>query len=317
MTFRELLARVRETALGAYAHQDVPFEQLVDALQPERDLSRTPLFQVMLVVQEEQRSALVLPGLAFRPLEVESRTAKFDLTLSATDTAEGLETSLEYNTDLFDAATTARMLEHLRVLLEGAVAHPAQRVDLLPLLPEAERHKLVREWNGARAGFPSDFTLHGLFEAQVAATPDAIAVTFEEERLTYRALNARANRLAHRLLALGVGPESLVGLCVERSVDMVVGLLGILKAGGAYVPLDPAYPKDRLAFMVEDTRVPVLLAQAAVADKLPRHQATVLLPGWSGRLRRRSSRSRIRARRAGTSRTSSTPRAPPAGPRAC
>ncbi|HZI07435.1 MAG TPA: amino acid adenylation domain-containing protein, partial [Archangium sp.] len=276
-TFRELLAQARERVLGAFSHQELPFEKLVEALAPERELSRPPLFQVMLVHQQGLALERALPGLTLRPLPVDGGTAKFDLTLYVTEGEQGLETALEYNADLFEQETAARMLGHLEVLLEGLVARPEQAVVELPLLTGSERQKLLVEWNTLRDGFASGPCLHQRFEAQVARTPDAPAVTYEAQTLTYRELDARANQLAHRLRSLGVGPESLVGLCVERSLEMVVGLLAILKAGGAYVPMDPSYPADRLAFMVEDTGVPVLLTQAALRDKLPPHQAHVVV----------------------------------------
>ncbi|PTL76953.1 non-ribosomal peptide synthetase, partial [Vitiosangium sp. GDMCC 1.1324] len=275
--FRELLARAKESVLGAFSHQEVPFERLVEALQPERDLSRTPLFQVMLVYQQGLVMERALPGLTLRPLPVDGQTAKFDLTLYVTDGEQGLETALEYNTDLFEAATADRMLGHLEVLLKGVVQRPEQRVSELPLLAESERRQHLVEWNTLRDGFARGPALHQLFEAQVARTPDALAASFEDLHLTYRQLDSRANQLAWRLRSLGVGPDCLVGLCVERSMDMLIGLLGILKAGGAYVPMDPAYPSERLAFMLQDTSVPVLLTQSSLQDKLPAHRASVLL----------------------------------------
>jgi amino acid adenylation domain-containing protein/non-ribosomal peptide synthase protein (TIGR01720 family) len=276
-TFRELLAQARERVLGAFSHQELPFEQLVEALQPERDLSRPPLFQVMLVHQQGLALERALPGLTLRPLPVDGGTAKFDLTLYVTEGEQGLETALEYNADLFEPETAARMLGHLEILLEGLVARPERSVVELPLLTAPERQQLLVEWNTVREGFARGPSLHQLFEAQVARTPDAAAVTYEERTLTYRELEARANQLAWRLRELGVGPETLVGLCMERSLELVVGILGILKAGGAYVPMDPSYPAERLTFMVEDTGVPVLLTQAALADKLPPHKARVVV----------------------------------------
>ncbi|MCP4549380.1 MAG: amino acid adenylation domain-containing protein [bacterium] len=250
-TFWELLGQVREVALGAYAHQDLPFEVLVDALQPERDLSRSPLFQVMFVLQNAPVEALELPNLTVSRLEADSKTAKFDLTLTMAETAQGLRGALEYNTDLFDAGTIDRLVGHFQVLLQGIVADPDQRIADVPILTDAERQLLLVEWNDTWAEYPKHRCIHELFEAQVERTPDAVAVVFEERHLTYRELNRRANQLAHHLQGLGVGPEVLVGICVERSLEMVVGLLGILKAGGAYVPLDSAYPEERLAFMLE------------------------------------------------------------------
>ncbi|MGK3959181.1 non-ribosomal peptide synthase/polyketide synthase [Sorangium sp. So ce118] len=281
-TVRELLGRVREVTLGAYAHQEVPFEKLVEELSPARDLSRTPLFQVMFVLQNAPMPALVLGDVELAPVETEQTTAKFELTLAFGETEEGLRGALVYNTDLFDAATIERMAGHYQTLLEGLVAEPGRRVSELPLLTEAERQKLLVTWNATEAEYPRDACIHTLFEAQVEETPDAVALVFEGQQLTYRELNARANQLAHRLRRLGVGPDVLVGLCVERSLEMVVGLLGILKAGGAYVPLDPTYPRERLTFMLEDTGVPVLLTQERLAARLPEHRAHVLAldTGW-------------------------------------
>ncbi|MBW4456089.1 MAG: amino acid adenylation domain-containing protein [Nostoc indistinguendum CM1-VF10] len=275
-TFQQLLARVRQVALDAYAHQDVPFEQLVEALQPERDLSHTPLFQVMFVLQNTPMGRLELPGLTLTPLEMERSGAKFDLTMSMEETQQGLTGELEYNTDLFDAVTITRMAGHFQTLLEAIVVNPEQRVSEFPLLTVTERHQMLLEWNNTQADYPQSKCIHQLFEAQVERTPDAVAVVFEDQQLTYRELNAQANQLAHHLQALGVRPEVLVGICVERSLEMVVGLLGILKAGGAYVPLDPAYPKERLAFMLEDSQVPVLLTQDRLLETLPEHEVQVV-----------------------------------------
>src|SRR3712207_2358451 len=201
-----------------------------------------------------------------------------------TDTEQGLTAELEYNTDLFDAATITRMLGHFQTLLEGIVADPDQHISTLPLLTEAERHQLLVEWNDTQTKYPEDVCIHQLFEAQVERTPDAVAVVFEDERLSYQQLNEKANQLAHHLQALGVGPEVLVGVCMERSLEMVVGLLGILKAGGAYVPLDPSYPKERLAFMLEDSQASVLLSQQRLLEDLPEHESRVVCldSAWEG-----------------------------------
>jgi amino acid adenylation domain-containing protein len=279
-SFLELLERVREVTLGAYTHQDFPFEQLVEALQPQRSLSHTPLFQVMFVLQNAPMLQIELPGLTLSPLESDSGTAKFDLTLILSEmmprTESGLRGKFEYNTDLFDASTITRMVEHFCTLLSGIAAAPERRISELPLLTESQRHQLLVEWNQTRTDYPKDKCIHQLFEAQVEKTPDAVAVVFENQQLTYRELNQRANQLAHYLQELGVKPEVLVGICVERSLDMVIGLLGILKAGGAYVPLDPAYPQERLAFMIEDARSPVLLTQQRLVEALPEHKAQIV-----------------------------------------
>jgi amino acid adenylation domain-containing protein len=280
--FRELLGRVREVALGAYAHQDLPFERLVEELHPGRDLSRTPLFQVMFALQNAPMKALELSGLTLCPLEIDSGTAKFDLTLSMTQEAQGLKGRLEYNTDLFETDTITRMLGHFQSLLEGVAADPDQPLSGLPLLTEPERHQLLVEWNDTAPDYPQDECIHQLFEARAEQTPEAIAVIFEGQQLTYGELNRRANKLAHYLKRLGVKPDALVGICLERSVEMPVGLLGILKAGGAYVPLDPAYPKERLASMLADAKVPVLLTQQPLVAKLAWHKAKVICldSGW-------------------------------------
>jgi amino acid adenylation domain-containing protein len=296
--FSELLQRVQQTALGAYEHQDVPFERLVEALELERNLSHAPLFQVMFGLQQAQVEKLALPGLTISPLKIERGTAKFDLTLAMMETAQGLSGEWEYNTDLFDAATIRRMMGHFLTLLEAIATNPRQRISELPLLTEAERHQILVEWNNTVADYPKDKCIHELFEAQVERTPDAVTVVVNDSQsasrltphasrlthhvsrithqLTYRELNARANQLAHYLRKLGVGPEILVGICVERSLEMIVGLLGILKAGGAYVPLDPAYPKERLTFMLEDSQVSVLLTIQKLSTKFSEHQGYVI-----------------------------------------
>ena len=281
-SFRELLGRVRKVALGAYAHQDIPFEKLVEELQPTRDLSRNPLFQVMFALQNTPRFDLKLPGLTLSSFEVDNGTARFDLTLYLAETDGGLTGAVRYSTDLFDAATITRMLGHFSTLLAGIVANPDQQLSDLPLLTEAERQQLVVEWNETWADCPRDSCINQLFEMQVEQTPDALAVVFEDQELTYQELNHRANQLAGYLRALRVRPEVLVGICLEPSLDMVVGVLGILKAGGAYMPLDPAYPKERLAFMLEDAQVPVLLTQERLLPQLPRCEAQVVCldAGW-------------------------------------
>src|SRR4028119_1221279 len=230
----------------------------------------------MFVLQNAPMSALELPSLTLRSLERESSTAKFDLTMSMEDTEEGLVGSLEYNTDLFDATTISRMREHFQTLLEGIVANPEQCLSDLPLLTQPERQQLLVEWNNTQTEYPCDKCIHQLFEAQVQQTPDAVAVVFEDQQLTYDELNIRANQLAHHLRSLGIGPDGLVGICVERSLEMVIGMLGILKAGGAYVPLDPYYPSERLTYMLSDSQVPVLLTQEKLMPGLSEHQARVV-----------------------------------------
>ncbi|WP_414588179.1 amino acid adenylation domain-containing protein, partial [Scytonema sp. PCC 10023] len=276
-SFSDLLLQVREVALGAYAHQDLPFEQLVEQLQPERSLSYTPLFQVMFVLQNAPMPSLELADLTLSPLAIESSTAKFDLTLFLENTSAGLMGAIEYNTDLFDAVTIARMVKHYQTLLEAVVAAPQQKLSELPLLGASELQQYLVEWNNTQADYPKQLCLHSLFEQQVLLTPNAVAVVFEEQRLSYSELNTRANQLAHYLQTLGVGPEVLVGVCVERSIEMLVAILGILKAGGAYVPLDPAYPSTRLAFMLSDSQASVLLTQAKLVDNLPVHSSRVVV----------------------------------------
>ncbi|MDJ0897246.1 MAG: amino acid adenylation domain-containing protein [Xenococcus sp. MO_188.B8] len=271
-----LLAQVRETTLKAYEYQDLPFEQVVEALQPERSLSHSPLFQVMFVLQNAPMGKLELPGVTWTQLARESTIAKFDLTLSMTETDQGLVGSWEYNTDLFDGSTIKRMAGHFQNLLSVIVENPQLSVAEIPLLSEAERHQLLVEWNDTATEYPTDKCIHQLFEEQVEKTPDAVAVVFENQHLTYEQLNRRANQLAHYLQSLGVGPEVLVGICLERSLEMVVGLLGILKAGGAYVPLDPNYPAERLGYMLADSAVEVLLTQRSLLEFLLEKQARVV-----------------------------------------
>jgi len=275
-TFRQLLARVRQVALGAYTHQDLPFEKLVEELQPERDPSYSSLFQLMFVFQNTPKSALELSGLSLNFQDIDSGTAKFDLTLELQETTEGIRGWFEYNTDLFDACTVHRMVGHFQILLEGIVANPEQKLSELPLLTAAERLTLLVEWNNTQVDYPKDACIHQMFEAQVERTPNAVAVVFEDKQLTYRELNTRANKIAHYLQRWGVEPEVLVGICMERSLEMIVGLLGILKAGGAYVPMDPVYPQERLAFMLENTQISVLLTQNRLVQRLPRHSAKVV-----------------------------------------
>jgi amino acid adenylation domain-containing protein len=268
-TFVELLARVREAALGAYAHQDLPFEKLVEELQPARDLSHNPLFQVLFSLQNLPGGDLSLSGLTWGGLSFKSSTARFDLSLDLAESPEGLVGDCEYNTDLFDAATVERLLGSYQTLLEGVVAGPERRLSDLPLLAGRELRLLLEEWNGSPSEVADDRCLHELFEAHAARRPEAVAVSCDGRGLTFGELNGRANRLAHHLRRLGVGAETLVGVYVERSAEMLVGLLGILKAGGAYVPLDLAYPKDRLAFMLEDTGVRVLITAGPLLAGLP------------------------------------------------
>jgi amino acid adenylation domain-containing protein len=296
LNFRELLGRIRETTLEAYAHQDLPFERLVQELQPERALSHTPLFQVMFVFQDAPLQALELPSLKLIPLIVDSGVAKFDLTLFLEDTKHGLMGALEYNTDLFQANTITRMLGHFQTLLEGIVANPIEKLSKLALLTPQERHQLLIEFNqnqfnlhdsassvnaknlSTHIAFQANIEqcLHHLFEIQVEKTPDNVAVVFEDKQLTYYELNCRANQLAHYLQLLGVKPEVSVCVCLERSLEMVIALLGILKAGGAYIPLAADYPPERLAFIVDDTQAPILLTQQSLSINFSQYQAQLI-----------------------------------------
>ncbi len=266
-SFRELLGRVRDVALGAYAHQDLPFEKLVDELQPERSLSHTPLFQVVFVFQNAPLGRLEFSGLKLTPLGGDNGTAKFDLTLTMEETDRGLTGSIEYNTDLFDASTIQRMLGHYETLLKDLVSYPDHTVNELSLLTVAEYQQLL-DWNPTDVDYPVAASLKEIFEGQAARTPENVAVVFENQQLTYEELNQRANHLAHHLRSLGVSAEAKVGVIMERSLEMIVSLLGILKAGGAYVPIDPDYPPDRVTFMLSDANVHVLLTDRHFKEAL-------------------------------------------------
>jgi amino acid adenylation domain-containing protein len=275
-TFADLLARVREVALGAYAHQDLPFGKLVEELQPERSMGHSPLFQVMFILQNAPVPSAPPDGLDIHPVAVDSETAKFDLSLSMAEDGDELAGAMEYSTDLFDAGMISRMIAHFQNLLAGVVSDLRQRILSLPMLSEAEQRMLIVEWNATSPSDLSDHCMNELFEAQAARTPDATAVVWGDDFLSYGELNLRADRIARHLRALNVGPEVRVGICLRRSLEMVVGLLGILKAGGAYVPLDPAYPQERLGFILEDSQVSVLLSQTELADRLPGHNAQAI-----------------------------------------
>jgi amino acid adenylation domain-containing protein len=290
--FKVLLNQVREAVLDAFERQTYPFPLLVDRLQPLRDPSRSSLCQVMFVLQtphllrEEGISSFILgtPGgrVTLGELVLESlpfpiqQEGQFDLTLQMVETGEALSASFDYSTDLFDTATMVRMARHFTTLLKSIVEAPDRRITELPLFVNEERHQMLVEWNDTKTNYPKDKCVHELFEEQAEKSPDAVAVLYGEQQLTYRELNRRANQLAHYLRKRGVGPESLVGICVERSLEMVVGLLGILKAGGAYVPLDPDYPKDRLGFMMQDSQVAAVLTQQEMVEHLPQHTSEVI-----------------------------------------
>ncbi|MCC5610103.1 amino acid adenylation domain-containing protein [Nostoc sp. CHAB 5834] len=273
-SFRHLLQRVREVTLGAYTHQDLPFEELVRALQPDRDLNQNSLVQVVFNLQNTPTPPWEVPDLTLTHLPLDNQTVKFDLFLEFTETPTGLTGYFEYSTDLFVASTIARMAGHLQKLLTEVVANPDQKISDICLLTTAEL-QMLHQWNQTQADIPKE-CIHQLFEAQVELTPDAIAIEFEGQYLTYQELNQRANQLAHYLQSLGVKPDVLVGICIERSPLMVIGLLAILKAGGVYIPLDPAYPKERLAFMLNDSQLPVLLTQQSLIERLPEHSAQVV-----------------------------------------
>ncbi|HEU4561224.1 MAG TPA: amino acid adenylation domain-containing protein, partial [Longimicrobium sp.] len=289
-TVAELLRRVKERALAAQHHQDIPFEQVVELLDPARSLSHHPLFQVMFAWQNAPRGDLRLPGLEVGSVRAGSShaQAKFDLSLSLWEAGDRIVGSVTYATALFEGKTVERWIGYLRRVLEEMVAGESRHVERLALMPESERARVVEEWNGTEAEYPADMCVHELFEQQVARTPGAEALVFDGERLTYAELNARANRLAHHLRSLGVGPDVRVGICVERSPEMVVGMLAVLKAGGAYVPLDPGYPAERLAYMLADSAPAAVLTQKRLRDRVasagvPVLELDVAAPPWSGR----------------------------------
>lgn len=289
-TFKTFLSRTRRTLLAALAHQEYPFPLLVERLQPVRDTSRSPLFQVMFVLMKshlldeeglasfalgETGAQMNLGSLTLESLALEQRVSQFDLTLVIAEIENGLGASLQYNTDLFDASTISRMAEHFQALINGILNDTGQRISDLPLLSETEQG-LLAETNATQTDYPAAACMHQVFEAQAALSPEAVALVFKGDDLSYDKLNRKANRLAHHLRARGVGPGVMVGVRAERSLGMMVGLLAVLKAGGAYVPMDPTYPKDRLAFMLEDTRVPVLLTQQRLVNSLPDTEAEII-----------------------------------------
>jgi amino acid adenylation domain-containing protein len=275
-TFRDVLARVREAALGAYAHQDVPFERLVEELRPQRDLSRSPLFQVMFALQNTPLAPVRVTGLSLSGIQADSASAKFDLTLTLEEGEDGLSGYFEYVTDLFDASTIERMAAHYRTLLEGIVASPTLPIGELPMLPKAEQRTVLVDWNPTELFYAREARLFDAFRENAARLADKPAVVFQDTTLSYAELEARSNRLARFLAARGVRPGVLVGLFVERSAAMVVALLAILKAGGAYVPLDPAYPKGRLELILRDAGAPVLVTESALAGELDPGDAKVV-----------------------------------------
>jgi len=275
-TFKQLLGRVRETTIEAYDRQDLPFEKLVEELHPDRDLSRNPLFQVVFALQNAPMQALELPGITLNPLQFEVTTTRFDLELHLweqgfglsglwSEKAEGISGFLAYNTDLFDKSTISQFLAHFQTLLKGIVANPDIAIANLPLLSDTESYQLLTEWNQTSCTY-SNKLFHQLFEEQAQKSPNQVAVVFDNQTLTYQQLNHRANQLAHYLQSLGIKPESLVGICVEKSLEMIVGIMGIFKAGGAYVPIDPNYPQSRREFILADTQVKVVLTQQSLTS---------------------------------------------------
>ncbi|MEM1255607.1 MAG: amino acid adenylation domain-containing protein [Cyanobacteria bacterium P01_H01_bin.21] len=275
-SFRSLLQRVKDTVLEADAHQDLPFEKLVEILRPERSMSHTPLFQVMFVLQNAPMQRVELPALTLDPVPLDIGRAQFDLSVNLVEMPDEICGWFEYNTDLFKPETIERLFNHFHTLLHGIVANPDQSIDTLSLLSPNEKNKLLTVWNQTQLEYPSDQCLHQLFELQAEQTPDAIAVVLGNDRISYRALNQRANQLAHYLREQGIASECLVGICTDRSIEMVVGMLAVLKAGGGYVPLDSAYPSERLAFIVEDSQIPIVLAQKSSRSKVPQSGVNIV-----------------------------------------
>ena len=276
LSARELLGRAREVSLGAYAHQDLPFEHLVEELQPKRSLSHAPLFQVAFLLQNTPLPALEISGLKATQLEIDTGTTKYDLTLSIEETERGLKGSLEYSVDLFDASTINRLTGHYQTVLETFTANPAHRIAEMPLLTGAERRQVLIEWNDTEADYKRDICAHQLFEAQAYRNPDAVALVFDRELLTYGELNRQANQLARYLRKRGAGRDVIIGICLERSFEMVLAVLGALKAGAAYLPLDPDYPEERLSFMLRDAQARLLLTQEPVAQSWTTQSAQVI-----------------------------------------
>ena len=275
-SFRELLGRVQETALGAYAHQDLPFEKLVEGLNPQRDLSRSPIFQALFSFLNTPIQPLELPGLEPSRMKADNGTSKFELSLYAIERAEGLSCTFEYNTDLFNADRIERMLGHFETLLEGIASNPEQRLYELPLLTHREREQTFVEWNDTQVDYPANACIHELFEMQAERTPEAVAAEFNGEQLTYSELNRRSAHFAQHLQALGAGPDVLVAVYAERSLELVIALLGILKAGAAYVPLDVTFPQERVGFMLGDAQPRVLVTLTKLLAKLPPNQSQVV-----------------------------------------
>ena len=269
-SFEEVMRREKEVVLGAFGHQEVPFERVVEEMQPERSLSYSPLFQVAFnFLSEASQSEIRLPELSLSSLGGGVETSKFDLVLVITEAESRLFIDLLYSTDLFDESTIKRMLIHFQKLIEAAVADPQRPISALPMLTQAELRQLLIERNDTSSPYPRHYCAHHLFERRASYCPDAAALACEAKQLSYGELNRRANQMANYLRSLGVGPETLVGVCMKGSMDMVVATLGILKAGGAFVPLDPDYPRRRLALILEESMMPVLLTQEDMEERLP------------------------------------------------
>ena len=278
-SFRGLLAIVQRAAISLYSHREVSFDRIVSTIRPERNLAHSPIFQVMINWRDpdQQLSFIGLEGLAVESLLAETKTSKFDMTLMLTDSGAEIGLEVEYSTDLFDEERIARMFDHYQTLLEAVATDPAQRISQLPVLTDSERQKLSAGWNSTETVYPREKRIDQLFSEQAARTPDAIAVEFDERRITYRELDRRSNQLAHHLRKFGVEPDDLIGICVERSINMMVGVLGILKAGGAYVPLDPAYPRERLAFMLRDSGARLLVTERKLTHRIPNDCSSIFL----------------------------------------
>ncbi|MDZ8228014.1 amino acid adenylation domain-containing protein [Nostoc sp. ChiVER01] len=278
-SFREFLSRVREVTLNAYAHQDLPFEKLVEALQPERDLSRNPLFQVMFILQNAPTPVKEVSGLNLRALEIDGGTSEFDISVSISEFEQELTGFWEYNTDLFDSSTIKRLIDNFHTLLESIVSNPNQNISELRLLTAQEQKQLLEEWNNTSADYPGDVSLHQLFEQQAKRSPNILALIDQSEQLTYQQLNQKVNQLTHYLINLGITSE-IVGICLERSIDMVVAILAIFKAGGAYLPLDPNYPVERLQFMLADSQVSLVISNTSLINRLDKITAIALDTEW-------------------------------------
>ncbi|MCX2829791.1 amino acid adenylation domain-containing protein [Bacillus sp. DHT2] len=277
LTFKELVTQVKEKALKAQEYQDVPFEKVVEVLQPERNASHSPIFQTMFTLQTHSRKLSKILDHSLEPIPNYMAVAKFDLTVGMEETEEGLQVAFEYNTDLFNALTIQRMAKHFENWLSEVMDSPQKSIGSLKLMSRGEEKQLLKEWNDTRVEYPTEYIIQELFEQQVAQTPEAVALVYKNHQLTYKELNERANQLAHSLQKKGVGPETMVGICVERSLEMIVGLLGILKAGGAYVPLDPTYPEQRLKYILDNADIKLMVTQRNVNGWLPEGIANICL----------------------------------------